>query len=127
MNRRQAALVAWVKAHKNELILAGISITAVMVLIKNHDSIMNLWKFLRKAVKTSSARINSVGEITPPTELPIKTYTPRNPSTPSAPFLRNLHEGWQASPKKIATARENGFILAPGQTWVDPSPRNTVK
>lgn len=33
--------------------------------------------------------------------------------------IRNLSEGQKASPEKIRTARENGFELGEGQTWVD--------
>ena len=32
---------------------------------------------------------------------------------------RKLPDGWKASPEKIATAKENGFDLQPGETWVD--------
>lgn len=32
--------------------------------------------------------------------------------------LRNLPTGQHASPEKIATAAENGFMLGNGQTWV---------
>ncbi|MHB9796100.1 hypothetical protein [Streptococcus suis] len=33
--------------------------------------------------------------------------------------IRNLPEGQKASPEKIRTAEENGFLLEDGQTWVD--------
>lgn len=33
--------------------------------------------------------------------------------------IRNLPKGQSASPEKIRTAEENGFILKDGQTWVD--------
>ena len=35
--------------------------------------------------------------------------------------LRKLPKGWHASPEKIATARENGFELQDGETWVEES------
>jgi len=33
--------------------------------------------------------------------------------------LRNLPSGYHASPMKVSTAMNNGFILNQGQTWVD--------
>ena len=33
--------------------------------------------------------------------------------------IRKLPNGWKPSPEKIATAKENGFDLGPGETWVE--------
>ena len=35
-------------------------------------------------------------------------------------FIRQLHDGWQASPEKRAQAAAMGIVLKPGQTIVDP-------
>lgn len=40
--------------------------------------------------------------------------------------IRNLPDGWKASPKKIASATENGYILESGQTWVDNYTRGAI-
>ena len=34
-------------------------------------------------------------------------------------FVRNLHEGWKASPEKIAEAAERGIVLGENQTIVN--------
>ena len=46
--------VAWMKAHKNQLILVGISIPTVIAIalgIKNKDSIIALWEDLSEEIK----------------------------------------------------------------------------
>ncbi|MCU9533552.1 hypothetical protein [Streptococcus sp. CSL10205-OR2] len=42
----------------------------------------------------------------------------KNREAHASKHIRKLREGQKASPEKIATAKENGFDLAPGETWV---------
>lgn len=134
----KAGILAWIKAHKKELIIAGISITAiigVILCIKNRESIMRMWESLRLAVtkqplkategksmlSATSAPISvRVIELVPATEITVIRTT----GIEQSPFdvsdhLRNLHEGWQASANKTAKAAEHDYNLQPGQTWVD--------
>ncbi|MDF2800386.1 MAG: hypothetical protein K0S61_289 [Anaerocolumna sp.] len=138
MEEQKNGLIQWVKANKKELIIAGISIAAIIgiiVGIKNKDQIMALWESLRKSVENSPVKVPTasreviesiahepaqVVEIVSATEI-IKL--PSNYKT-QFPFdvcdhIRNLPNGWHASDKKITTAAEYGYNLKPGQTWVD--------
>lgn len=54
-NRR--GFIAWVKAHKKQLILVGISIPAIIATIlglKNSDSIKALWKHLSEEIEKAN-------------------------------------------------------------------------
>ena len=134
----KTGILAWIKAHKKELIIAGISITAIIsaiLVIKNRESIMRMWESLRLSItkqplkategksmlSTRSAPISvPVIEIVPVKEITVVRTT----DIAQSPFdvsdhLRKLHDGWQASANKMATAAEHGYNLQPGQTWVD--------
>ena len=134
----KTGILAWIKAHKKELIIAGISITAiisVILCIKNRESIMRMWESLRLSItkqplkategksmlSTTSTPISvRVIEVVPATEITVIRTT----DIAQSPFdvsehLRNLHEGWQVSATKIAAAAGHGYNLQPGQTWVD--------
>ena len=46
--------IVWIKSHKKQLILAGISITAIIAIvvgIKNKSEIIKLWKALQEKIK----------------------------------------------------------------------------
>ncbi|WP_018213176.1 hypothetical protein [Desulfitobacterium hafniense] len=138
MEEQKKGFLAWVKAHKKELIIAGIS-TAVLIGIilgiKNRDSIEALWKSLSRAIEKSPTETLEVSQTTiekiaqssvtvtdviHPTEIPVinVTRTFQNPFEVSD-HIRNLHEGWRASAEKIVEAEAMGIILQPGQTLVD--------
>jgi hypothetical protein len=136
MEEQKRGLLAWVKAHKQELIIAGISaatLIGITLCIKNRDSIEALWKSLSRAIEKSSAEApevsqttiekiaqSSVTDVSNPTEIPVinATRTFQN-SFEVSDHIRNLHEGWRASAKKITEAEAMGIILQPGQTLVD--------
>ena len=49
--------VAWIKEHKKQLLLAGISVTVILVKIfgsKNKDSITELWNMLKQQIEKES-------------------------------------------------------------------------
>lgn len=138
MEEQKKGFLAWIKAHKKELVIAGISLTAligIILCIKNRDSIEALWKSLSRAIKKSPAEVREVSRTTikkiahssvtvtdviNPTEIPVinTTRTFQNPFEVSD-HIRNLHEGWRASAKKITEAEAMGIILQPGQTLID--------
>ncbi len=138
MEEQKKGILAWIKAHKKELIIAGISVTAligIILCIKNRDSIEALWKSLSRAIEKSPAKVPEVSQTTikkiaqssvavtdviNPTEISVinTTRTFQNPFEVSD-HIRNLHEGWRASAKKITEAEAMGIILQPGQTLID--------
>ena len=57
MEDKKQDIVKWIKEHKKQLILAGISIpTLVMIVLglKNKESIMKLWADLREEIKKNN-------------------------------------------------------------------------
>ena len=138
MEAQKKGFLAWVKKHRKELIIAGISATAligIIICIKNRDSIDALWKSLirviekspNEAPKISQTTIEKIAQssvtvtdVINPIELPVinTAINYQNPFEVSD-HIRNLHEGWRASAKKITEAEAMGIILQPGQTLVD--------
>ncbi|WP_379134595.1 hypothetical protein [Paenibacillus sp. sgz500958] len=138
MEKQKKGFLAWVKAHRKELIIAGISVTeliGIIICIKNRDSIETLWKSLSKEIVKSPTKAPKVPQTTiekiaqssvtvkdviNPTEISVlnTTMTFQNPFEVSD-HIRNLHEGWRASANKIMEAEAMGIILQPGQTLVD--------
>lgn len=124
--KEQNQIIQWIKAHKKQLILAGIGIAAVIALvlgIKNKDMLKALWASLKGAVEPTAERISDAVTTTV-TEIPTETPALLLSNDPCVPqevrrHIRNLHDGWHASPEKLAAAREMGIILQEGQTWVD--------
>ena len=124
--KEQNQIIQWIKAHKKQLILAGIGIAAVLALvlgIKNKVMLKALWASLKGAVEPTAERISDAVTTTV-TEIPTETPALLLSNDPCVPqevrrHIRNLHEGWHASPEKLAAAREMGIILQEGQTWVD--------
>lgn len=128
MEREKKTFVEWIKAHKTELIIAGISITAIVGIIigiKKYQVLEEEWISLKNLVEKPPENISFVKmsvdeEINVDKEVIDITViqssrTPHNVSE----HLRNLPEGWKASAEKIAMAAEHGYELLPGQTWVE--------
>lgn len=141
--KQHRSIIAWAKAHKKELAIAGISIAvliATILCIKNKSALKAYWASLKKAIaqpeqtpkvpvtKTPPQQIIhiAVEEAKPVVQLvtPVADVAPAIPRRPCLlpyevdPHIRELHPGWQASAEKIATALEHGFVLKEGQTWV---------
>lgn len=123
-------LINWIKAHKKELIIAGISVgTLIMIVlgIENQKSIAIVWDSLSKVLKQPATKV-LVPVTKAPVEIPLEpiqeVIAAVASNSGSLPFevsrhVRNLPDGWHASPGKIAEALNNGIILMDGQTWVD--------
>lgn len=135
MNEEKKGFIAWVKAHKKELIIAGVSVAAIIAIIlgvKNKDALLELWSSLRASVAKAPAPVRELPDITPATppvsileteKIPVAEATEVVRST-QYPFevsehIRNLHPGWKASAEKIAEAEMLGITLLPGQTLVN--------
>jgi len=136
MEESKKGLVLWIKQHKKQLIVAGISIAAIISLIlviKNREAILELWASLKKTISNTSAEILkskatvTVKIATETKTIPIQEISVSRPlSARQIPFdvsghPRTLSKGWCASAEKIATAAKNGYPnLLPNQTWVVP-------
>lgn len=128
MENEKNKLLIWVKKHKLELIIAGISVTAIIAVIlgvKNYEALEEMWASLKKLVEKTSKEIPSVSVpqvpeivLIPDTAVTDTTHQ-EQPVYDVREHIRNLHEGWKASPEKIAMAAERGYDLKQGQTLVD--------
>lgn len=124
--KEQRKMIRWIREHKNALIIAGISIgtlIAIVLGIKNREAIKALWASLRKVAEKQAVHAMKVPpiEATHPAVEDVVTVVAQHRETipfDVAKHVRNLPDGWHASADKIATALENGFELAEGQTWV---------
>lgn len=135
-NETKTKFIEWIKAHKKELVIAGISITAIVALIlghKNRKQLMDLWATLQKALSKApdmapvgtdiaekvAEKAAPVVEIIEPAKLVVVDAS----SIDLIPFavskhIRNLPDGCHPSAEKMATAAETGIKLLPNQTWV---------
>ena len=125
MKEEKKAFVIWVKKHKAELIIAGISVVAIIAMIfgeKNYKTLEELRASLKKLVEKAPKEIPSVTvpQVPETVHIPdvVEISTAHTEKTVSE-HIRNLHEGWKASTEKIATAAEHGYVLKLGQTWVE--------
>ena len=128
MENEKKTFVDWIKEHKKELIIAGVSIAAIITVIigiKNQKALEEAWASLRKLVEKAPETM-PVAKSVPDTDVsPVKEIVEINIiSADRIPHdvvehIRNLPEGWKASAQKIATAAEHGYNLLPGQTWVE--------
>lgn len=123
-------LICWIKEHKKELIIVGISIgTLVLIIlgIKNRDTIKAVWDSLRKVVKHPTVKVTETVTkvaVEIPQEPVKEVVTAVASNFDSIPIevsrhIRNLPDGWHASPEKVAEALKNNIVLMDGQTWVD--------
>lgn len=135
MEEEKKGFVDWVKAHKKEMIIAGVSIGAligVILGIKNKDVLIKMWTTLKAFTKepvtpasrlTETVPVTSVNKIMKIEEFPAikKSNENRNIQYPFnvSNHIRNLHTGWKASAEKIAEAEMLGIVLQSGQTIVD--------
>lgn len=121
-------LLAWVKSHKTELILAGVSITTIIGVIlglKNKDALAELWATLSKSITKSpmeTSVVASAATATPVLETVVSTraYTPPTEAFDVSRHIRTMAEGWHHSAEKAVEAAALGIELLPNQTLVGP-------
>ena len=131
------SLLLWVKENKKRLVVAGVSITAIVGIIlgiKNRKSIMEFWTTLQRVLEkypVSGAEVKHFAEdvslmvsdaieaVQTSKSMVVNNSTISRMSCEVSKHIRNLHEGWHPSAEKIATAANNGIHLLPGQTWVE--------
>ena len=136
--------IKWVKKHKRALIIAGISITALISLaVYNKDSINELWNYLRKRINehpesvkkvthTIKNTVNTVADVKEGNNVTyIKTKSLETISEKTSDnkvidinsYFRNLPKGRKASPEKIKEVQELGLIMPAGKTYVNAHKR----
>ena len=139
IEQEKSAFIKWIKAHKKELILAGISIASlicVIIGIKNKDSIKELWAAVQKTVskipsdkaimKVTRNSIPVVETVSTSDTVSLPVHKEYRATFDVTGHKRNLFEGWHASQEKIAAAAAHGVELLPGQTWVENYTKGVV-
>lgn len=120
--------VNWVKAHKKQLLIAGISVTAVIGIIiglKNKEAIKELWENLENSLsKTTEKLPESITIVKTDPQLieeviPVRLYTSPQETFGVSQHIRNLSGGRHHSIEKAAEAAALGIDLLPHQTLVD--------
>lgn len=128
MRKEEKTFVDWVKEHKKQLIIAGVScavIITVVIGIEDHKVFEGTRASFRRLIRKKPEVIPvdnmvSVVEVTPIKDIvEINIEKTGKRSHAVAEHLRNLPEGRKASAEKIATAAEHGYDLLSGQTWVE--------
>lgn len=125
MKEEKQSFMNWIKSNKRELIIAGISIAALITMIvglKNKETLMEVWSSLQKKLNCTPASGVSMSSdvITFPVNQNLHAQCSVNE------HIRNLPSGWNASSEKLASAVEHGYILKSGQTWVDAYTKGNV-
>ncbi len=127
MEENQKRFTAWVKAHKKQLLIAGISVTAIIGIIglKNKESIKEIWDALESSLSKTPEKLPEtitdmqIDTLVIEEVIPVRLYT-----SPQEPFdvrlhIRNLSGGRHHSAEKAAEAAILGIELLPNQTLVD--------
>lgn len=122
--KQDKKLIKWVKAHKKQLIMAGISIPVIIGLIvtaKNTDAVSKLIDQLKtlftEDVVSNAINVEEGGTVSPIYEI-LKETGSKAPHMVSE-HIRNLPNGYHASDAKISEALRKGIELMEGQTLVD--------
>ena len=120
--------VDWIKAHKKQLLIAGISVKAIIGIIiglKNKEAIRELWAVLENSLSKTPEKLPesiTIVQTAPPVieeVIPVRLYTsPQEPFDVSQ-YIRNLSGGRHHSIEKAAEAVALGIDLLPHQTLVD--------
>ena len=135
MEEKKKGILTWIKAHRGELIIAGVSIVAIIFAIicaKNNEELSEIWSTLKASIKvpvtptsalSEPTPIPSVNKITEVMDISESMILEGKQTTPIlfdvAQHIRKLPLGWNPSPEKIAEAESLGIVLDAGHTIVD--------
>ena len=138
MEQEKKGFWTWVKEHKKELAIAGITVGSIILLaVCNRDSLEACWDSLKKAISAKLADAPKVAahsspviaaEVSVLVSAPVVAEAARMTCDPFevSNHIRNLPQGWNPSPEKIAEAEALGIDLQPGQTIVDSYTKGRV-
>ena len=124
MEEQKKTCISWIKEHKKELIVAGVSVSAIILAIlglKNQKALEEAWKSLKKLAEKVLEEIYTVEaplvqDTVSAVEKISVTHVPHDVQL----HLRMLPQGQKPSAEKLAQAVELGIELLPGQTFVNP-------
>lgn len=120
--------IVWIKDHRKQLLVAGISVTAILGVIiglKNKEAILYLQTSLEKSITKMHEKLPesmNVSKETPPAlekAFLLRPYTSPQEAFDVSQHIRNLSGGRHHSAEKAAEAAAMGICLLPNQTIVD--------
>ncbi len=128
MQKEKKKLKVWIKEHKKELIISGVSIASIGMLIigvKNYKDQEKVYRSLEKLVEKTPDSFPTTNAVPLKDSIPmgiieIKPESTNRVSHDVSKHIRNLPEGYKPSMEKVLSAADFGFELLPGQTWVKP-------
>ncbi len=122
MEENKKDFIEWVKAHKAQLVIAGVGVASLIVTVvgmKNKDAITELWAQFQNQLKKTPQALPEVleeAEIAPITSIAQEASS----CPPHRMFIRNLPEGWHHSMAKAMEAEALGISISYNQTIVGP-------
>lgn len=127
MREQKYKLWLWVKAHKKQLLIAGVSITAIAAIllgIKKREALTSLWNELNAKIDKAPTLGMEEPVVMISDSITESVNSTRGYTLPNTPVnvewhLRNLSGGRQHSAAKAAEAVQLGIELLPNQTIVD--------
>lgn len=123
------SFLVWVKVHKKQLILTGVSITTIVGIIlgiKNKYAFAELWASLANSIKEVSVSkataitVNQSYVSVPDAFHPVRTYTTSIEAFDVSRHIRTMTADKHHSAAKAAEAAALGITLLPNQTLVKP-------
>lgn len=118
----EAKFVGWVKEHKKAILIGTGIVVLAPIVIAGAVAVVGAMAAKANDSETGESTgesdvLNDIGNIVDFSDF--KTNgSPKAPHSVNG-FVRNLHEGWKASPEKVAEAAEMGIVLGDNQTYVD--------
>ncbi len=118
----------WIKAHKAQIIFAGLSLLGIFIALRKMKSAKDVQKLMRQVKQTVSNKIVESNaqlvdvpsdDIQLVSEVEIIELKREMPPHPVREHTRTLHPGWKPSLTKIHEAEERGIFLEEGQTFVN--------
>lgn len=128
MDENQKGFLIWAKDHRKQLVLAGISVAAIVGSIlglKNKEAIVELWDTLEDNIKKASVKNAVTAPVSQVANPVIETVQVSRANTPAQiPFdvsqhIRTMSIGRLHSAEKAAASAALGITLLPHQTLVN--------
>ena len=134
MEEQKKEFIKWVKKYKNQLILAGISITVLIGIVLKYQKkreFIQLESELQELIKENLDKKLSACDNQMPKVLVNEVQDSRitnlvQDTIEVSQHIRNLPEGRHHSARKMDEAVELGIILLPNQTLVDAYVKKNV-
>ena len=120
MEEKRRKCIVWIKEHSQELLLAGISVGAIILMflsLKNCVMMEEKLEELKDLITQESKELEkmSAENLFETADKVCTTHAPHCVKM----HIRNLPMGKKPSPEKIALAIELGYELLPNQTLVE--------